>query len=154
MNLTELTQYAQNNDPKLIARVKDFLDRDDVQATKGAQRIAIVCENFKFLTFEQAYHLIDPDTFQEEFEETQSYKLFIRLLNYGRIILSLAPLILTWFALFSAANGYQNDFNQVSRRPNGSIPTTLAGWFSPYNIFYVLAYCAHRCHIALATAYK
>lgn len=109
MNLTELTQYAQNNDPKLIARVKDFLDRDDVQATKGAQRIAIVCENFKFLTFEQAYHLIDPDTFQEEFEETQSYKLFIRLLNYGRIILSLAPLILTWFALFSAANGYQND---------------------------------------------
>ena len=109
MDLTELTQYAQNNDPKLIARVKDFLDRDDVQATKGAQRIAIVCENFKFLTFEQAYHLIDPDTFQEEFEETQSYKLFIKLLNYGRIILSLAPLILTWFALFSAANGYQND---------------------------------------------
>jgi methyl-accepting chemotaxis protein len=125
MNLTDLDQYAQANDPKLISRVKYFLDRTDIQDTKGAQRVAVVCENFKFLTFEQAYHLIDPDTFQEEFEETQSYKLLIKLLNYGRIILSLAPLILTWFALFAAANGYQND---LIRYPDDRTEAFLQLW--------------------------
>ena len=112
MNLTDLSQYAQANDPKLIARIKSFLDRPDVQSTKGAQRLGTVCENFKFLTFDQAYHLIDPDAFQDEFEETQSHKFLIKLLNYTRVFLSLAPLILTWFALFSAANGYQNDLTK------------------------------------------
>ncbi len=112
MNLTDLSQYAKVNDPKLISQVKDFLDRSDIKPTKGAQRVGIVCENFKQLTFEQAYHLIDPDAFQDEYEETQSYKIYIKLLNYLRVFLSLAPLILTWFALFSATTSYQNDLRK------------------------------------------
>lgn len=125
MNLAELTQYAQTNDPGLIPRLKNFLGRADIEVTKGAQRVGVVCENFKVLTFEQAYRLIDPDAFQEEFEETQAYKAPIKLLNYLRIILSLAPLILTWFALFAAANGYQTD---LIKHPDDRTEAFLQLW--------------------------
>ena len=125
LNLTDLSQYAQANDPRLIGQVKGFLDRSDVKGTKGAQRIGIICENFRSLTFEQAYRLIDPDEFQDEFEETRSYKPLIRSLNYVRIFLSLAPLILTWFALFSAATGYQND---LTKYPNDRTEAFLQLW--------------------------
>src|SRR2546421_11669593 len=104
MNLTELENCtAVRRDPSIIQKVKYFLYREDVRTTKGAQRIGVVCDNFKFLTFDEAYHMIDPDAFQDEFEETQLHKSHIKLLNYLRIFLSLAPLILTWVALFFAA---------------------------------------------------
>lgn len=125
MNLTELSQYAQQHDPRLIARVKEFIERKDVQGTKGIQRIEVVCENFKFLSFEQAYRLIDPGAFQDEFEETQSYHLHTKALNFVRIGLSLAPLILTWIALFSAATGYQDDIN---KHPEDKTATFLQLW--------------------------
>jgi hypothetical protein len=114
MNLLELSQYAQVHDARLIPLIKEFLARKDVQGMKGAQRIEVVCENFKFLSFEQAYRLIDPGSFQDEFEDTQSYGFITKILNYVRITLSLAPLILTWFALFSAASGYQNDLSKYA----------------------------------------
>ena len=109
MNLTELSNCTTvRNNPKIVKQIKNFLDRSDVKGTKGAQRVEIVCENFKFLTFEEAYRVIDPDAFQDEFEETQLHKRHVKFLNYMRIILSLLPLILTWLALFSAASGYQD----------------------------------------------
>lgn len=115
MDLSKIEDYARKkNDSKLISQIKSFLYREDVRTTQGAQRIGVVCENFKFLTFEEAYRVIDPDTFQDEFEETQLHKNHIKLLNYLRIFLSLAPLILTWLALFTAASAYQDDLKRHS----------------------------------------
>jgi methyl-accepting chemotaxis protein len=109
MNLTDLSQYARQYDPDLPLRIKDFLEHPEIRSTKGARRVEMVCENFKFLSFEQAYHMLDPDAFQDEFEDVQLYKRLITGLNFGRILLSLAPLILTWLALFLATDGYQKD---------------------------------------------
>jgi len=110
MDLTKLLNYANRfNDTQLISNVKSFLARPDIQTAKGARRIELVCENFDLLTFEEAYHLLNADAFRDEFEEMQSYKGLISGLNYLRILLSLAPLIFTWFALFAATNSYQND---------------------------------------------
>lgn len=124
-DLRELTLYAQAHDPKLISQVKNFLSRSDIETTKGVQRLALVCENFSQMTYDQAYRMIDPDQFQDEFEELQSHKGFIKLLNYLRIMLSLAPLILTWFALFSATSSYQND---LTKHPDDQTVTFLRLW--------------------------
>jgi methyl-accepting chemotaxis protein len=109
MELIDLAVYSENNDPTLIGTVKAFSSRPDLQDTKGLQRLAIVCENYKKFTLEQAYHLINPDAFRDEFEDTQTYKFSISFLSYCRVVLGIAPLILTWFALFTAANSYQQD---------------------------------------------
>lgn len=124
-DLRELTQYAQAHDPKLISQVKNLLSRSDIGATKGVQRLCLVCENFRQLTYDQAYRMIGPDMFQDEFEEMQSHKAFIKFLNYLRILLSLAPLILTWFALFSATSNYQND---LAKHPDDQTITFLRLW--------------------------
>ena len=124
-NLQELTRYAQTNNPKLIGQVQNFLARSDIRAMKGIQRLALVCENFQQLSYEQAYRVIDPDAFQDEFEDVQSYKGLIKTLNILRICLSLAPLILTWFALFSATSAYQND---LAKYPNDQTVTFLRLW--------------------------
>ena len=124
-NLQELTRYAQIHNSKLITLVQNFLTRSDIRTMKGTQRLALVCENFQQLTYEQAYRMIDPDAFQDEFEEMQSYKGLIKMLSILRIFLSLAPLILTWFALFSATSAYQND---LAKHPDDQTITFLRLW--------------------------
>jgi len=125
VDLTELAQYATFNDPSLINYIKYFLNDPNVSEMKGSERLGLLCENFKLLTFEQAYRLLDPDAFRDEFEDAQSYKNRIRLLNYARIALSLLPLILTWFALFLAATSYQQD---LAKHPDDKTTAFLQLW--------------------------
>ncbi len=125
VDLTELTQYATFNDPSLISYVSYFLNHPDISEMKGCERLGLVCENFKLLSFEQAYHLLDPDAFRDEFEDMQSYKKWIKWLNFARVALSLLPLITTWLALFFAATGYQQD---LIDHPNDKTTAFLQLW--------------------------
>lgn len=136
-DLTELVQYATYNDPSLINSVQYFLNDADMSEMKGSERLGLVCENFKLLTFEQAYRLLDPDAFRDEFEDAQSYKNWIKYLNYARVALSLLPLIMTWFALFIAATSYQED---LVKHPDDKTRAFLQLWQEGFHNVTILTF--------------
>lgn len=74
-------------------------------AKEGVQRVTLICDQYHKLSPDTAYHLIDPGAFQREVEEAQSRK--VEIWHIIRNCISLLPLILTWFALFSATSSYQ-----------------------------------------------
>ncbi len=136
-DLTELVQYATYNDPSLIKYVQYFLNDPDISEMKGSERLGLVCENFKILTFEQAYRLLDPDAFRDEFEDAQSYKNWIKGLNFARVALSLLPLIMTWLALFIAATSYQQD---LVKHPNDKTTAFLQLWQDGFHSATILTF--------------
>jgi predicted nucleic acid-binding protein len=89
-------------------------------AFEGEQRLRLVAMNFFKLSVEQAYTLLNPEAFRREVEEHQLYKKLSKRLQFGRITLGLAPLIVTWSSLSWAVleyglyvNAHQSDQQQV-----------------------------------------
>ncbi|HEY4035698.1 MAG TPA: hypothetical protein VGL94_17205, partial [Ktedonobacteraceae bacterium] len=64
-------------------------------ANKGAQRLAIICDQYDQLTPNSAYLWIDPNTFLLEIEEHQTHRKLAQVIYFFRIFFSLAPLIAT-----------------------------------------------------------
>ena len=81
-------------------------EAENLGASAGAQRITLVCNQYDKVSPNVAYHLIDPVGFEREVEDAQAHK--IELVHIMRNCVSLLPLVLTWFALFSAATSYQD----------------------------------------------
>ncbi len=99
MILTELEQY----DAELAKRVELFLNHaKSLGVTEGVQRLTFVCKNFKKLSLEEAYRLIDPNALQHEVEQAQARKYGVGRLHILRNCLALGPLILAWYALYRA----------------------------------------------------
>lgn len=73
----------------------------------GLQRIELVCERYEKIAPDVALSLIDLASLQAEIEDAQFRSRRIQLAHLFRNILSLLPLMATWFALFWAVRGYQ-----------------------------------------------
>src|SRR5581483_6272425 len=75
----------------------------------GAQRIELICEQYDRIAPDIALALIDLDGLQAEVEEARLQSWPVQTMHLLRNIFSLAPLITTWFALFWAVKGYQEN---------------------------------------------
>src|SRR5579863_856740 len=106
-DLNKAANNPRHQDKDLVRDIEDFLNREDIQMTKGRDRLFFVCLNFKQLSFEQAYAILNPDAFRDEFEQTRAYRKWLQFLNILRIFLTLLPLIFTWFSLSLATSAYQ-----------------------------------------------
>src|SRR5438874_5151325 len=84
----------------------------ELGAKEGVQRLAFVSKHFQKLSLEEAYHLINPNALQNEIEEAQAGKYWIGFWQVLRNSFGVAPLILTWFALFRAVSDYQADLKR------------------------------------------
>jgi len=78
-------------------------------ATEGAQRLEAICSQYDQLSPNVAYQWLDPGAFQREVEEAQTHGVGAEFIHFFRNVFSLAPLIVTWGALFFAVNAYQQD---------------------------------------------
>ncbi len=117
------TKLAQHYGP-LTKQLESILtEAKALGASTGVQRIELICNQYEKLSSDTAYRWIDPGAFQQEIEDAQSHK--IELWHIARNCISLMPLILTWFALFFAANGYQHD---VLLYPNDVYQPFLRLW--------------------------
>jgi len=79
----------------------------DLGAIAGVQRLELICQNFDNLAPDVAYHWLDPAGLQRDVEGIQLRRS--QFWHNLRSILSILPLILTWLALFYAANEYTQD---------------------------------------------
>jgi len=131
VDFSKLEQYlkqAKGEDEcqEMVEKLKKFVNRLDLQNTKGIQRIAFVSEYFTQLSLEQAYRLIDPDGFRDEYEDTLIYNQSrSKILSYLQALLGLAPLIWTWYSLSVASNAYQ----QVSQRSESFLSLWQHGFY-------------------------
>jgi hypothetical protein len=126
MKLPETDQ----NSSKLITEVERLSKiARELSATKGAQRLYFIGKYYRKFSIEEAYHLLDPEALQREVEETQGDNPLLQLLYFLRIGFSLAPLILTWVALFYATTEYQQ---YLQRYPNAVYTPFLELWQSGF----------------------
>lgn len=103
-NSSDLAAY----DPQLALRVKDVVKMlRDRKAKNGARRLEEVSQHFQFFTVEGAAQYIRKDEIIDELE-SQPHKL-LSVLRFARNVLSVGPIVITWLALFFAANAYQSD---------------------------------------------
>lgn len=94
--------------PKIADDLNVLLDEGRrLGATEGPQRLELISEQYDQLSPNSAYLWIDPSAFQLEIEEAQIHKFSLEFAHFFRNILSLAPLIMTWLALFIAVGSYQ-----------------------------------------------
>ena len=92
--------------PAVMKEIEQLaLEAQKLGASEGVQRLSLVCNQYDKLSPDATYRLIDPGAFQREVEEAQGRK--VEIWHIIRNCISLFPLILTWFALFSATNSYQ-----------------------------------------------
>ncbi len=96
---------------KPLANEIDLLlnEARNLGATEGAQRLEAICSQYDQLSPNVAYQWLDPGAFQREVEEAQTHGAGAEFIHFFRNVFSLAPLIVTWGALFSAVNTYQED---------------------------------------------
>ncbi len=78
-------------------------------AVEGAKRLQLIRARYRQLTPHTAYLWLNPIAVQEEIEEAKISQFWMQAIYLVRNVLSLAPLICTWLALFFAATGYQQD---------------------------------------------
>ncbi len=76
-------------------------------AREGAERLEWVRQEFHRLSIDEAYQIIRPEDIVTEAEEATLRRF--GLLHVVRNILSILPIVLTWFALGLAAISYQQD---------------------------------------------
>jgi methyl-accepting chemotaxis protein len=95
-----------------------------LNAFGGEQRLALVAEHFSNLSLEQASNMLDTDAFRREVEDVQAYKRKAKSLQFGRIVLGLAPLIVTWASMSWAVLKYV-DMHRLDQAP---IPSFLQQW--------------------------
>ena len=125
----KLPETGQNSS-KLITEIERLSKTArELDATKGAQRLHFIGKYYRRLSIEEAYHLLDPEALQREVEETQGDNSILKLLYFLRIGFSLAPLILTWIALFYATSEYQQ---YLQRYPNAVYTPFLELWQSGF----------------------
>ena len=111
--------------PSLATEIEQLLTgAQNLGATAGVQRTSLICDQYDKLSPDAAYRWIDPGAFQHEVEDAQSHK--IEMWHIVRNCLSLLPLVVTWFALFSAATGYQHDLSTYGDVDKGQ--SFLALW--------------------------
>lgn len=84
---------------------------EDLGAAEGMQRLKLICEQHDQLSPNAAYLWIDPGSIQREIEEAQLSKKRVEVVHFFRNFFSLAPLIVTWTALFEAVSNYQTYLN-------------------------------------------
>ncbi len=126
-------------------------------AVEGAKRLALIRSQYRQLTPHTAYLWLNPTAVQEEIEEAKINRRRIQAIYGLRNVLSLAPLIFTWSALFDASSGYQKDLTVYPA--DSTIPflqlwqsgfhgfsrfsfPQAAGWDVALLIFYLLAILA------------
>src|SRR5437762_2269392 len=94
--------------PQLAIKIGElWIKAQKLKAKEGAKRLEHVCNHYEQLTPETTYRWIDPVGFQHEVEESLEQKVVGW--HILRNCVSVLPLILTWFALYLALTGYQND---------------------------------------------
>jgi len=99
------SKLAQKHGP-LAHELNDLLvEAETLGASSGTQRVGFICDQYDKLSPDVAYHWIDPTGLQNEIEDAQTHR--IELVHILRNCISLLPLVLTWFALFSATASYQ-----------------------------------------------
>lgn len=103
------TQFATKH-PDAANDLEEVLDEGrKLGATEGAKRLELICEQYTQLAPSTAYVWTDPNAIQVEIEEARLRTFGVELVHFLRNVLSLAPLIATWFALFWAVHTYQRD---------------------------------------------
>jgi methyl-accepting chemotaxis protein len=97
-------------DAKLVVQVNDLAQRlRERGATNGARRLEVVVQQFEYFTVEGASHYIQKDAILDELEGRSHW--FLTILRGTRNLLSIAPIVFTWFALHLAADAYEKDLN-------------------------------------------
>lgn len=115
---------AVNKD--LALRLEKLADQARILgAGDGYQRLVLTGKHFKQLSIAEAYRLIEPAKLQGEVEDAQAQKYWVNRLHIIRNCLALAPLILTWIALYFASNEYQQDLRKY---PNDLYEPFLKLW--------------------------
>jgi methyl-accepting chemotaxis protein len=121
-----LADYDKKHNTHLEHQVNSLrLQAKLLKAFDGEQRLALVAENFENLSVEQAYTLLNPLLFRQEVEEAQAFKKRAAFFHFGRTILGLAPLIVTWASISWAVMEYGH---YVDTHPKGTIPNFLQLW--------------------------
>ncbi len=132
MDTTQIDQSLEDlgtYDSTLTQKIKDlWIEAKHTKAHDGAQRLILVAEQFKKLSLPEAHRLLAPDAFQREVEEALGYKRLSRVLNVVRIILGLAPLILTWASISLAVSNYPQYLNTLQIPPGQQPPSFLKLW--------------------------
>ncbi len=124
------SKLAQNH--KTIAEDLEILLKEgrNLGAMEGSQRLELISEQYTQLSPNTAYLWIDPNAVQREIEDAQLHTKRMELMHFLRNVLSLAPLIATWAALFTAVNAYQRD---LAMRPDDITKPFLELWQSGFN---------------------
>lgn len=132
MDTTQVDQSLKDLetfDSTLAQKVKHlWIEAKQKKAHDGAQRLILVSEQFKKLSLPEAHRLLAPDAFQREVEEALGYKRLSRTLNVIRIILGLAPLIVTWASISLAVSNYPQYLNTLQIPPGQPPPPFLKLW--------------------------
>lgn len=111
-------------DADLVFRVKEQTQAlEDRGAKNGARRLNEVLLRFDYYTVEGAAQYIRKDEIIDEMEG-QPHKL-LSTLRLLRNVLSVTPIVLTWFALFGAATAYESD---LATAPNDIYQPFLLLW--------------------------
>lgn len=97
----------------------------ELGAIEGMKRLELICEQHDQLSPNAAYIWIDPNAIQREIEDAQLSKKQMEVIHFFRNLLSLAPLIATWAALFFAVYSYQKD---ITINPDDRFQPFLQLW--------------------------
>lgn len=106
---------------------KTMLAASKYKATRGLERLGLVCEYWDKLTPELAYQWIGPAEFEEEVAEREEKRA--DTWNVWRNRLSIVPLLFTWFALGIAAFDYQTDLGRYPTDLNKPLLLLWEGGF-------------------------
>lgn len=107
MNTADFSKLDKQ-DAALGKRLKDFIkETEEKGALEGAQRLILMGKFFERMTVEEAYHFIDQEDILKEVAEGWVRRSRIGIWQFFRNLLSLAPLLATWYGLFIASSAYQ-----------------------------------------------
>lgn len=113
-------------DPALKQRVEKLAEKLREHGAKdGARRLGVVVQQFEYFTVEGASQYIQKDAILDELEGRGHW--FLTILRSARNLLSIAPIVLTWFALHLAANAYGQDLSD-RHYPNDVYQPFLLLW--------------------------
>ncbi|HEU5379085.1 MAG TPA: hypothetical protein VFV38_26980, partial [Ktedonobacteraceae bacterium] len=95
---------------QLAQEIKELLTKaQELGAQDGVLRMELVCDQYDDVLPDIAYNWINLNAFQSEIEEAFYKARPNELVSFGRNVVAILPLIVTWFAVFEATNTYQQD---------------------------------------------
>ncbi|MEO7020756.1 MAG: hypothetical protein ABI234_11450, partial [Ktedonobacteraceae bacterium] len=95
-------------------------------AKDGAKRLQVIAKQIQHFTVEGAFQYLRRDEIVEELESQPHWLL--SALRFARNVLSIAPIVLTWFALGLAATAYQSDLADTLHYPDDRYQPFLGLW--------------------------